>query len=101
MISAEPKIGPCRRSSQSLILHNGYVIEQLLFAAVVFQALVSAQPDAVAVSFHLAAAFARAAAWSVALILRALRFRAEIRDVGQRAVAAILAAIKNGLANLF
>ncbi len=49
--------------------------------AVVFQPLVSAQPDAVAISLHLAAAFARAAAWSVALIFRALRFRAEIRDV--------------------
>src|ERR1700722_8544524 len=101
MIAAKPQVGPRRRSSQPLILHNRYVVEQLLFAAIVFQALVSAQPDAVGVSIHLAAAFARAAARPVALILRALRFGAEIRDVRQRAIAAIFAAVKYGLANFF
>src|SRR5579863_1295403 len=101
MIAAQPQVGPRRRSPQPLILHNRHMIKQLFFAAVVFQALISAQPDAVAVSLHLAAAFARAAAWSVALIFSALRFRAEIRDIRQRAVAAILAAVKYSLAHLF
>ena len=92
VVAAKPVVGPGGSSPQALILDDRRVLQQRLLAAVVFQPLVGAQPDAIAVAIHLAAAFARAAARTVALVFRALRFRTEICDVRQRAVAAILAA---------
>jgi hypothetical protein len=57
-----------------LILHDRRVRGKLVFATIVFQPLVSAEPDAVAVSINLTPPVARAAARAVALVFRALRF---------------------------
>ena len=92
MVPPKPIIRPGGSSAQSLILDDGRMIQQFLLLAIVLQPLVSAQPDAIAVAVHLATAFARAAARTVALVFRALRFGTQERDVRQRAIAAVFAA---------
>ena len=67
----------------------------MLLAAIVLQALVGAQPDAVAIPIHFATAFARASTGAVALVFGTLRFRTEKRDVGQRTVSTILAVVEH------
>src|SRR5579862_5287783 len=64
------------------------------------EALVSAQPDAIAVALHLAAAFARPPARPVALVFRALGFRTEKRNIRQRAITAVLALEQGRLAQM-
>src|SRR5476649_655065 len=98
MVAAEPVVGPRRGAAEALVLDDGRVGKEFGFATVVLQPLVGTQPDAVAVAVDLAAAVARAAARAIALVLRALRLGAEVRDLGERAVAAILAAEECGLA---
>jgi len=75
--------------------------EQGLFFAIVFQPLVGAQPDAVAVTVHFATAFPRPAAGTVPLVLGALGFRTEERNVRQGTIAAIFALEQNGFAEMF
>ena len=76
------------------------MIEQLLLAAFVFHAVIRPAPDALEI-VDFAFAVARSAAGAIALVLRALRFRAEKRNVRQRAIAAILAAEHRGFARMF
>src|SRR5688500_7149107 len=90
MIHAAEGVPPGRRVAERLVLDDRRVFEQLLLAALALQTVVRARPDALEVG-HLALAVARAAAGAVALVLGALRLGAEERDVGQRAVAAVLA----------
>lgn len=66
---------------------------------VVFQPVVGAQPDAVTEAVHLATPLTSAAARTVALILGALRFRTEERDVREGTVATVLAAKQQGFAD--
>src|SRR5579862_5737561 len=77
------------------------MLQQMFFATIVLQPLICPQPDAVTISIYLAPSLARSAAWSVALVLRALRFGAEKRDVGQGTVAAIFASIEDRFTQMF
>src|SRR5688572_14558388 len=98
MVAPQPGVGPRRSPAQALVLNNGRVREHALLRAVVFEPLVRAQPDAVAVAVDFAPSVARAAARTVALVFRALRFRTQIGDLGQRTIAAVFAAKQRGFA---
>ena len=75
------------------------MIEHVLFGSLVLRPVVRPAPDALEVGY-LAQPIACSAARAVALVLGALRFGAEKRDVRQRAVAAILAVKHRGLARV-
>src|SRR3954452_20438501 len=100
MINAAEGVRPCRRAAQRLVLHDGRMREQLLLAIFRFQAVVGAGPDALELA-DLAFAVACSAAGAIALVLGALRFGAQERDVRQRAVAAVPAAEHDRLRSLF
>ena len=100
VITAEPAVGPGGRAAQSLVLHHKHVLQQVLFPAFVLQVFVGAQPDAIAIAVHFAAAFARAAARAVALVFRASGFGTEKCDFRERTIAAVLAPEQDGLADL-
>src|SRR5262249_20271066 len=100
MVAAEPEIGPGGSAAQTLVLHHRRVRQQLIFLAVMFQAFVGAQPDAIAEAVPLPGAFACAAARPVALVLGALRFRTEKCDIGQRTIAAVPALIQKRFAQM-
>ena len=85
------------RSDSSWI--TGAWSKQILFSAFELQAVVGPAPDALEI-VDFALAVARAAAGAVALILGTLRFGTKECDVGQRTVAAVLAAEKGRLAGL-
>src|SRR4051794_373254 len=91
VVAAEERIRPGTRAAERVVLHDGRGVEHRLLLAVLLQALVGLRPDALGV-VDLAEPVARAAARAVPLVLRALRLRADVGDVGQRAVAAVLAA---------
>ena len=66
----------------------------MLLFAIGFEAVVRTRPNAVLVA-DFALALARATAGAVALVFDALRFRAQVGDVRQRAIATV-AAVKSG-----
>ena len=66
------------------------MVEHRQFSTLEFQTVIGTRPDALKI-VDLAQAVTRAAARPVALVLGALRFRAEVRDVGQRTVTTVLA----------
>src|SRR3954467_6837840 len=84
VISAQQGVGPTGCSAQGFVLDDGGVGEQVLLAALVLHAVVSAGPDALEV-VDLALAVAGAAAGAVALVLGALGLGAQVADVRQRA----------------
>jgi len=73
--------------------------EQCELNTVVFQPVVGAQPDAVTEALHLTTPLTTATARTVALILGALRFRTEERDVPEGTVATVLATKQQGFAD--
>ena len=86
-----------RASALSLTIDRA--VEHRLLLAVRLEPLVGLRPDALRV-VDLAQALAGAAARPVALVLRALRLRADVGDLGQRAVAAVAAAEERHLGRL-
>ena len=91
VVPPEPVIRPSGSAAKPLVLDDGRVLEKVLLLAVRFEAFVGAKPDAVAVAVDFAAARLSSSARAIALILCALGFRAQERDLGKGAVAAILA----------
>ena len=77
------------------------MLQQFRLVAFVLQPFVRTVPDAIAVTLHFAAAVARAAARAVPLVLGALRFRTQKRNVRQRTIPAIFALKENGFADMF
>ena len=100
VITLKQRVRPARGSTQAFVLNHGGVGEQFVFDAFVFQAVVGLGPDTFELGdFTLAVACS--AARAIALILRALRFGAEERDIRQRAVATVFAAEHRGFAGVF
>src|SRR5438552_3784017 len=76
MIDAAKRVPPSRGVAERLILHDRRVGEQIPLATLGLEAVVSARPDALKVG-DFAFPVARSAARAVALVLGALRLRAE------------------------
>src|SRR5579875_4196575 len=91
VVAAEERVCPGARAAQGVVLDHHRPRHQLELLAVGLQPLVGLGPDALAV-VDLAEPVARAAAAAVALVLGAGALGADVGDVGQRAVAAVLAA---------
>src|SRR5438552_19037780 len=90
MVAREKPVRPGAGSLERVVLDDDGTVEHRLLLSIALQALVRLRPDALAV-VHLAEAVAGAAAGAVALVLRAHRLRADVGDIGERAVAAVLA----------
>src|SRR4029079_3125371 len=99
VIAVEEGIRPGARPGERVVLDHHRTVEHGLLLAVGLEALVRLGPDALAV-VDLAEPLARAAARAVALVLRALRLGADVRDLGQRAVAAVETAEERHLGRL-
>src|SRR5439155_182849 len=82
------RVRPGARAYERVVLDDDRAVEHRLLLAVALEPLVGLRPDALAV-VDLAEAVARAAARPVSLVLRAHRLGADVRDLGQRAVAAV------------
>ena len=100
VVASEPIVCPSGSAAKSLVLEDGRVFEKVLRFAISFEAFVGAKPDAVAVAVDFAAAGLSSSARAIALILGALGFRAQERDLGKGAVAAILAIEQSGFAEV-
>ena len=99
MVAAEERVRPRARARERVVLDDDRTVEHRLLLAVRLQPLVRLRPDALGV-VHLAQSLAGAAARAVALVLRTLRLGTHVRDVGQRAVAAVAAAEQRDLRRL-
>src|SRR5262249_3699680 len=98
--ASEPEVRPRGSSAQSLVLNHRCVLQQILLAVLMLESFVCAQPDAIAVAFHFTTAVARAAAWAVPLVLRALRFRTQKSNVRQRTIPAVFTLKENGFTHV-
>ena len=99
VVAAEERVRPGARPGQRVVLDDDRAVEHRLLLAVGLEPLVRLRPDALGV-VDLAQAVARPAARAVALVLRALRLRADVGDLGERAVAAVLAGEQRHLGGL-
>src|SRR3954447_13202772 len=82
---------PRARVRQRVVLDHRWALEHRRLLAVRLEAIVGERPDAGLLADLAEAVLAGPAARAVALVLRALRLRAEVGDVGQRAVATVAA----------
>ena len=99
VVAAEKRVCPCARPGQRVVLDDDGAVQHRLLLAVGLEPLVRLRPDALGV-VDLAQPVARPAARAVALVLRALRLRADVGDLGERAVAAVLASEQRHLRGL-
>src|SRR5487761_2584399 len=99
VVAPEEGVRPGAGAPEAVVDDHGRALEHRQLLAVGLQALVGAHPDT-ALREDLADAVMRPAARAVPLVLRALRLRAEGRDVGQRAVAAVPAVVQGHLDGL-
>ncbi len=100
MVSAQKRVRPGRCAAERFVLDDGRVVEHFLLDALVLHAVIRASPDAFEIK-NFALAVARSAARAVALVLGALRFGTEERDVGKRAIAAVFAFEHRDFARMF
>ena len=91
VVAAQERVRPRARPVERVVLDDDRPVEHRLLLAVGLEPLVGVRPDALRV-VDLAEPVARSAAGAVALVLRALRLGADVRDLGERAVAAVPAA---------
>ena len=88
MVTPQERIAPGAGPTQVVVLDHDWALEHRPLLAVGLEALVGVGPDT-RVARHLALAVVGAAARAVALVLLAVALGAQVRDVGQRAVAAV------------
>ena len=100
VILSEEGVGPTGGPPQGLVLDDGGVVEQVLFPALVLEPVIGPGPDAGQLVEHFAEAVPGAAAGAVPLVLRAGGLGAEVGDVRQGTVAAVLALEENRLAGV-
>ena len=82
VVPAKEGIRPGARACERVVLDNDRVVEHCVLLAVRLQSLIRLRPDALRV-IDLAKPVAGAAAGAVALVLRAHRLGADVRDLGQ------------------
>ena len=99
MVTAEEGVRPGARPRERVVLDHDRTVQHLLLLAVCLEPLVRLRPDALRV-VDLAEPVPRAAAGAVALVLRALGLRAHVRDLRERAVAAVPAREERHLGRL-
>src|SRR4029078_8457962 len=99
MIPLEERVRPGARAGEGIVLHDDRAVEHLLFLTVRLEPLVGLRPDALGV-VHLAEPVPRAAARTVALVLSTHRLGTHVRDLGERAVPAVLACEQGHLRRL-
>lgn len=79
---------PRRWTAQRTVAVDGRTFQHAFLFPIGLETVVGPRPDALFLA-DLALSLVRAAAWPVALVLRALRFGTQVGDLGERAVAAI------------
>ena len=90
MIALQESIGPGAGALKRTVFENHGLVNHLLLFAVGFEPIIRQRPDALFIA-DFALAVACAAARAVALVFGALRFGAQVRDLRQGTVAAVLA----------
>src|SRR6202034_1620727 len=88
VIAFQKCVGAGAGATKSALSEDGGAVQHIDLLAIRLQTIVGAPPDAFLLAYF-ALSLAGAAARAITLIFRALRFRAQIGDIRQRAVAAI------------
>src|SRR3990172_5868994 len=99
MVAAQERVSPGRGAAQGVVLPDGLAVEHGELLPVWLEAFVGLGPDADRAG-HLAFAVERATAGPIALVLGTGRFRTQVGDVRQGAVAAVAAAEERDLGHL-
>ena len=90
MVPSQEGVRPGARATKDVVVEDDWSFQHRVLLPVGLQPFVGSGPDALLVG-DLAEAVVRAAAGAVALVLRTLGLGAEVGDLGQRTVSAVLA----------